>query len=168
MGRIDILYYVIFIIGVANLFGMGLLGPGQNLASSLTAALAPTLLQSSGSTTVSSSTPKIKITDENDRTVSVASDSSRINENGKSKQTDISLQKVWSWIAWLLWMLKKSELGVREMLVQVLKQSCPEIKSLNGESKMCILCLHQRKSYKRKLNIYPILLFSLDQHQQYT
>ncbi|CAL8110429.1 unnamed protein product [Orchesella dallaii] len=67
--------------GVANLFGMGLLGPGQNLASSLTAALAPTLLQSSGSTTASSSTPKIKITDENDRTVSVASDSSRINDN---------------------------------------------------------------------------------------
>lgn len=62
---------------------MGLLGPGQNLASSLTAALAPTLLQSSASTTASGSTPKIKITDENDRTVSVASDSSRIVDTGK-------------------------------------------------------------------------------------
>lgn len=55
--------------------GMGLLAPGGNIAASLTAALAPTLLQSS--------TPKIKITDENDRTVSVASDSSRLNDNGR-------------------------------------------------------------------------------------
>lgn len=60
-----------------------LMAPGQNLASSLTAALAPTLLQSS--------TPKIKITDENDRTISVASDSSRINENRELK----TLLKSW-------------------------------------------------------------------------
>ncbi|CAG7819187.1 unnamed protein product [Allacma fusca] len=53
--------------------GMGLLAPGQNIAASLTAALAPTLLHAN--------TPKIKITDENDRTISVASDSSRLNDN---------------------------------------------------------------------------------------
>jgi len=59
----------------------GMMGPGQNLASSLTAALAPTLLQSSSS----SHTPKIRITDENDHTVSVASDSSRVNDTRKSR-----------------------------------------------------------------------------------
>lgn len=55
----------------------GMMAPGQNLASSLTAALAPTLLQPT------SHTPKIKITDENDRTISVASDSSRLQETRK-------------------------------------------------------------------------------------
>ncbi|XP_035709834.1 uncharacterized protein LOC110852659 isoform X2 [Folsomia candida] len=79
--------------GVANLM-MGMMGGaagggGQNLASSLTAALAPTLLQgsssssgvgsSSSTTKDKDSTPRIKITDEHDRTVS-ASDSSRLND----------------------------------------------------------------------------------------
>ena len=59
-------------IGVAGLMMAGMMAPGQNLSSSLTAALAPNLLQSS--------TPKIKITDENDRPVSVTSDSSHLNE----------------------------------------------------------------------------------------
>lgn len=68
-------------------------GGGQNLASSLTAALAPTLLQGSSSSSgvgTGSSTnstkdkdnPKIKITDEHDHIVSIASasDSSQLND----------------------------------------------------------------------------------------
>jgi hypothetical protein len=68
---------------------MGMMGQGQNLASSLTAALAPTLLQSSSATTTgttstttgtSKDTPKIRVTDEHDRPISFQSDSSRLND----------------------------------------------------------------------------------------
>jgi len=73
-----------------------MMGQGQNLASSLTAALAPTLLQASSASTTTSSTitggsnkdtPKIKVTDEHDRPISFQSDSSRLNDIRKKKHT---------------------------------------------------------------------------------
>lgn len=61
---------------------LALLAPYNNLASSVAAALVPTLL-----------TPKIRITDENDRTFSYGSDSNNQLADANQQQTDVEYGK---------------------------------------------------------------------------
>jgi hypothetical protein len=67
---------------------LALLAPYNNLASSVAAALVPTLL-----------TPKIRITDENDRTFSYGSDSNNQSMDTNQQQINVEQGKTsWSFM----------------------------------------------------------------------